>query len=237
MIGLSHIVLHVALCKSVARISQETPVSIHAVMAYRIRKPEMDEVFRVVRESPAVGTLEFDAPQGVYRLSVDVPHKNCSGTDYVVVLPDHDRQLSLKLSPGRSALAAARAFVAGDAAGIPSYLEPTIVLFGRGLACNATVTRPTNERVDLEFGSGAYYAAIYSEAAMSDSKSRVVALRLTDTGGGYHYVRIPTAFPRASNDWPSFERFNLTMDIAELTAGKPEDTLLCPHLFRTSVGG
>ena len=97
MIGLSHIVLHVTLCTSVARIAQEKPVPIHAVMAFRIRKPEMDQVFRVVRESPAVGTLEFDAPQGVYRLSVDVPHYNCSATDYVVVLPEHDRQISLKL--------------------------------------------------------------------------------------------------------------------------------------------
>lgn len=237
MIGLSHIVLHVALCKSVARPAQETPIPIHAVMAYRIRKPEMDEVFRVVRESPAVGTLEFDAPQGVYRLSVDVPHKNCSGTDYVVVLPDHDRQLTIKLSPGRSDRPVARAFVAGDAAGIPMYLEPTIVLFGRGLACNAPVTKPIGERVDLELGSGAYYTAIYSNAAMADPKSRVVAVRLTDTGGGYHYVRIPTIFPQAANDWPTYERFNLSMDIADLTAGKPEDTLLCPRLYKTSVGG
>jgi len=143
MFALSHIVLHVALCKSVAGIAQEKPVPIHAVMAYRIRKPEMDQVFNTVRESAAVGTIEFDAPQGVYRLSVDIPRYNCSGTAYVVVLPEHDRELSLKLSPGRSQLPAAPAFLAGDAAGIPMYLEPSIELFARGLACNAPVGHPS----------------------------------------------------------------------------------------------
>jgi len=64
-----------------------------------------------------------------------------------------------------------------------------------------------------------------------------VALRLTDTTGGYHYIRIPADFPPAPNAWPTYERFNLTMNIADFAASKPEDTLLCPRLFETSVGG
>jgi hypothetical protein len=63
----------------------------------------------------------------------------------------------------------------------------------------------------------------------------VVALRLTDSQGGYHYLRVPTNFLGWSEKWPSSGRVDVNEDVIDLVQPKPEDTLLCPREYETET--
>ncbi|HEY8298671.1 MAG TPA: hypothetical protein VIG32_11690 [Candidatus Baltobacteraceae bacterium] len=235
MLALSHVVLHLTLaCKSTAKLSAEAAVPIHVVLAYPVRAPEMDQTFKVQRDSDNVAIVEFDAPQGVYRLFADIGGKRrCGGVDYLVVLPDHDRSFALTLTD-RPVPPITPALVAGSAEMIA---HPTVVLFPKNTACNKSVGDPLSEPVDNEISPGAYYAAVNSAIGIHERGSRIIAVRLTDSSGGFHYIRVRIDFPNYTNGWPTFTHFNVSTDLIEYAADKPEDTLLCPPMYRTSVGG
>jgi hypothetical protein len=235
--GLSHIALHVTLCRSAATLSQKTPLALRVVLAYARRDPAMDRVFPIHRESDGTAVVEFDASQGVYRLTADLQKPRCGAMQFVAVLPDHDRDVSVKLEqgarPAAMVPAISPAIVAGDS---PAYEQPTVVLFTGTLACNAPVGRFASDPIVSESGAQGYYASIFSLAGIADPKSRTAALRLTDSSGGYHYIRLPMYYPSSPQAFASFERLNVTDDVLQYAAGKPEDTLLCPPLLRTSAG-
>jgi len=232
MPGVAHIVLHALLCASARRAPQSAAIPLRVVLAYAVRQPEMDRTFHVVRETPTTATVEFDAPQGVYNARVSVRNvRGCVGSEFLAVLPERDREITVDLSRANQPMSPA--LLAGDA---PAYVDPTIVLFGAATTCNNPVGMPTNDVIDAVTESQAFYANIYSPAAIADRRSRVVALRLTDSSGGYHYIRLPVDFPMSPNAWPFFQLFNITTDVIDFAAGKPEDVLLCPRLQKTSAG-
>ncbi|MGZ3506000.1 MAG: hypothetical protein ACXWNK_13735 [Vulcanimicrobiaceae bacterium] len=236
MVGLSHIVLHVALCKAVTRLPAQTSVDLRVVMAYRVREPEMDRTFRFVRGDEDETTVEYDAPQGVYRLQISLPKQyGCSDVEYLTVLPDHDREISATLRSGIST-PITPAIVAGAAPPATAYLHPTVVLVDKSVACGKDVGTPVTDGIDIENVPDAYYAKVTSPAILSSPAAHSVALRLTDASGGYHYVRVPLEFPPALNGWPTYQRLDVTTDFVDYVATQPEDTLLCPKIFRTTAG-
>ncbi|HEY8314154.1 MAG TPA: hypothetical protein VIG51_08240 [Candidatus Baltobacteraceae bacterium] len=232
MAGLSHIVLHVALCRAASRELTRAPLDLRVVMAYRVRKPEMDQKFTIPRGTSGTATVEFDAPQGIYRLMLATPKPApCSGVDYVAVLPDHDRDVSATLYDG-AAQPMTSLVVAGDR---PSYIHMAVMMFDGRVTCGGPVGNPAADAIDNVTGPGAYYASIYSPASAKDPKSRVVAMQIMDSSGGYHYLHVPTDFPQFLSGWPQYQRYDVTMDVVQYAATKPEDTLLCPPLNRTSA--
>jgi hypothetical protein len=237
MIGLSHVVLHVALCKAVTRLPAQTPVDLRVVMAYRVREPEMDRTFRFQRGDEDQTTVEFDAPQGLYRLELSLPKLHgCSDVDYVTVLPDHDREFSATLHPGVSTPPLTTAIVAGSAPASTSYLHPTVVLFDKTVTCKGAVGTPMTDGIETQNVMDAYYANISSPKAASNPKGFVAALQLTDASGGYHYIRVPVDLPAVPFNWPIYNRMDISTDFVDYVAGQPEDTLLCPKIFRGSAG-
>jgi hypothetical protein len=60
-----------------------------------------------------------------------------------------------------------------------------------------------------------------------------VAVRLKDSHGGYNYIRVPGEFLGMSLGWPSTGTFNVNEDVIDWIADKPEDTMLCPRLYKT----
>ena len=236
MVGLSHIVLHVALCKAVTRLPAQTPVDLRVVMAYRVREPEMDRTFRFTRGDEDETTVEYDAPQGVYRLELSLPKiHGCTDAEYLTVLPDRDREFSATLRPGISA-PVTPAIVAGTAPPATAYLHPTVVLIEKNVVCGKEVGTPTSNGIDIINVPDAYYAQVNDPAVLGNPAAYAVALRLTDASGGYHYVRVPIEFPPLVTRWPTYQRLDVTSDFVDYVATQPEDTLLCPKFTRTSAG-
>ncbi len=238
MYGFSHVILHVALCKSVARLAPETSVAVHVVLANPVRKPQVDEVLHIRRGSSERKTIEVEVPTGVYHLSLDVPEYGCSDVEFLAVLPLQDRQVYVNLAErGTTSPEPAPDIVAGTIKdGVPIYVHPTVVVFPRTVKCKGPVGEPVPDLVENESSFGAYYASIFSLKGIEEPGSRVVALRLTSASGGHHYIRIPVRFPPSPAAWASFQRFDVTMGMIDAIATKPDRTLLCPHFSMTSAG-
>lgn len=235
MFGLSHVALHVALCKTAASLPAKAPLSMRLLLTYsRGRDPAINRVFALHRDSDGTALVEFDAQQGVYRLTATLQSPRCAAVQYVAVLPEHDRDVTIALKEGPALLPPiSPAIVAGDS---PAYEQPTVVLFSRPLKCDEAVGHFASDPIVLETSAQGYYASIFSLAGIMDRKSRMAALRLTDSSGGYHYIRLPLFFPTSNQGFAGFERFNVNDDDLQFAAGKPEDTLLCPRLTSTSAG-
>ena len=234
MLGLSHIALHVTLCRQASALPLNAPLQARIVLAYARRDPAMNRVFLLHRESDGHAVVEFDSTQGVYRLSIETQKPHCGAMAFVAVLPDHDRDVNLTLEPGKpQPPPITPALVAGDS---PAYEQPAVVLLAQPIACDAPIGHFASDAVVMETNAQGFYASIYSPAGIANRKSRMGALRLTDSSGGYHYIRLPMYYPPAQQAFASFERFNVTDDVLAYAAGKPEDTLLCPRLSATSAG-
>ena len=90
-----------------------------------------------------------------------------------------------------------------------------------------------NADIRLETDSDGYYASIFPSPALASVMPAVVAMQLKDAQGGFHYVRLPGQV--YFSPWPSLLSFNVSEDVIDYVADKPEDTLLCPRMYKTSV--
>jgi hypothetical protein len=62
-----------------------------------------------------------------------------------------------------------------------------------------------------------------------------VAIRMKDSQGGFHYLRVPGNFLTMSSSWPSSGTMNVSEDVVDFVQDKPEDTLLCPREYETET--
>lgn len=235
---LSHVVMHVALCNAAARLGPQAELPVRVVVTDSIRRDVVDQTARITRYEGNNSSLDFDIPWGSYRASIrmHVGKITCSGMQYFAVLLNHNRSLTVQLHR-RMAFAPPPTIVMGTAPFAFSYVQPTVMVFGPGTKCNGAVGTPLNVRIDEVNDSDGYYASIYPTAALTPRAHYVVAVRMTDTQGGYHYVRVPSDFVGMSGSWPVLAQFNVTQNVIDWTAGKPEDTLLCPRLYKTETSG
>jgi hypothetical protein len=109
------------------------------------------------------------------------------------------------------------------------------MVFGGDTKCNGPIGTPIDAGIDQENDSDAFYATVYPNERLLRSRTMVVALRLTDSQGGYHYLRVPTNFLGWSEKWPSSGRVDVNEDVIDLVQPKPEDTLLCPREYETET--
>lgn len=237
--ALSHIVLHAALCNSALRLKPQTVLPLHVIVTDRIRRDVVDQTFRVVRENGNEGTSEFDIPWGIYRVSLNMKLRNtaCTAVSYFTVMADRPRTLTVSMheGPPRNVVPA---LVMGSAPLAFSYVQPTVVAFDKSLACNAGVGDPLDAGIVMENDSDAYYASIFPNPTLIAHAPPVIAVRLTDSHGGYHYIRVPAKFLQYAGRtaWPSTVSLNVNEDVIDYVADKPEDTLLCPHMYQVITG-
>lgn len=209
-------------------------VPVHIIATDKINRDVVDRVVNLDRGVGSAGVVSFELPWGTYRIRLQSLKPACSATAYLVLLKDVNRNVTVQLSEKPPA-AAMPTIVFGAAPFSFSYVNPALVIFPPPLACNAPITTPVAADIQTENDDDGYYSYLYANAALAQVPQPVTALRLTDSSGGYHYVRIPARDLGLSSRWPITEQFDVTDDVIDYVSGKPEDTLLCPKLLRTTV--
>ncbi len=233
---LAHVVLHVGFCRAISRAAEGTGIALRVHLADRIGRAQVDRVYRIQRGDDNEAILEFDSAFGIYRLDVEAPKYRCAATDYLVFIPGHDRSIT---EPLRDAPAPPPKplLLSGTAPQSFLYVEPTFVLFDKGAAaCDKPIPSPLPSNLTVENDQDAYYVWLYPDSSATTGTPELLTLRLRTPTHQYHYVRIPIAFPMPWGGWPSSIQFNVTQDMVDSLAGDPVNTLLCPKLWRTSVG-
>ena len=235
MTAAMHIVLHLMLCA--ATVHGAAPVrAVHVELDTRIGGSVVDRDFPVSGDNPFDTIVDLDAPRGEFLLEVDEAKSTCGATQFVFLIPEANRSISMKLTP-RGAQASMRSPMLFDGT-TPlgfDYAEPTVVLVDGKVACNQPVGDLPVIESQTEIDSDSYYASIFGYTSKSALPPKV-ALRLTDNAGGYHYIRmnIPIALGQT---WPNTATFNVTQDVIDQVVDKPEDTFLCPKLYKTTISG
>ncbi|HVS45666.1 MAG TPA: hypothetical protein VMS32_03290 [Verrucomicrobiae bacterium] len=235
MTAAMHIVLHLMLCT--ATVHGAAPVrAVHVELDTRIGSTVVDRDFPVSGDNPFDTIVDLDAPRGEFLLEVDEAKSTCGATQFVVLLPEANRSISMKLTP-RGAQASMRSPMLFDGT-TPlgfDYAEPTVVLVDGKVACNQPVGDLVTIESQTENDSDSYYVSIFGFTPQNAVPPNL-ALRLTDNADEYHYVRmnIPLALGQG---WPDTANFNVTQDIIDYVVDKPENTYLCPKLYRTRVTG
>lgn len=232
---LSHVALHVSLCSTVARAAAAREVPVQVRITDRLNRPTLEQTFQVQPGSANPARLEVDLPFGTYRLAMNAKVKNntCSAVEYFTVLAQHNRSVDVTLREGRVSNIPVPMIVMGESPFSFAYVQPTLMLFGKQAKCNGPVGDPVAADIHVESDSDGYYASIYPNPALVQASPAVVAMQLKDSQGGYHYVRIPG--PVSFSSWPTLLNFNVSEDVIDYVADKPEDTLLCPRMYKTTV--
>jgi hypothetical protein len=152
------------------------------------------------------------------------------------VIEDHNRSLNVSLQEG-PARPLVPAMVLGGLPFAFSYVQPTVVAFDKSVACNSPVGDPLDVGIVTENDSDGYYANIFPNATLEQHAPPVIAVRMTDSHSGYHYIRVPSKFARSLADLHGLTSMELDIneDVIDYVADKPEDTLLCPKGYVTEV--
>ena len=215
-----------------ARAKPDTTFSMRVQVSDRRDNVRVEKTFTFDRGYDDEKVVEFDVPQGTYRLRAQVAKYACSAESFEQFLPDRDRSISLRLSD----LAAAPLIpllLVGLAPQSFLYVHPTFVLLDKSSVCNKPVGSQLPSHIDLENDQDAYYAWLYSDPP--NNQPGQLALQLRTPTHQYHYVRVPIPFPPPPSRWPSIIQFDVSQDMVDELATEPTDTLLCPKLWETKV--
>ena len=236
--ALSHVILQVALCNSALRLKPQTELPLQVVVTDKINRDIVAQKFRVVRENGNDVSVGFDIPWGLYhaKLAMNYQRISCGASQYFTVLADHNRSLAMSLQEGPPKTLAP-AMVLGGLPFAFSYVEPTVVAFDKSVACNGPVGDPLDVGIVTQNDSDGYYADIYPNATLAQHAPPVIAVRMTDTHGGYHYIRVPARFSRdlTAHGGLSSMKLDVSEDVIDYVADKPEDTLVCPRGYVTEI--
>lgn len=236
MVALSHVILHLGLCSSVAKLKPETTIAIHVHATDKRDQVIVDRTFRVERGDDEERVVEFDIPWGIYRMEASVPKFNCNAAEYFSFLAEHDRSITETLADG-GAPTTTPMLLDGTAPQSFLYVKPTFVLFDKNVvACNKPLPDPLPSHIVVENDSDAYYAWLYNDAPLPPGTVPLLALRLKTPTHQYHYVRLPIPVELRWGGWPGSIEFTVTEDMVDELASEPVDTLLCPKLWSTSAG-
>lgn len=232
--ALSHIVMHLTLCSAAARLKTQAGLPVHITVLDKIDREVVDETVRVATSGAADSTAEFDIPWGLYlaEASLRAGRTQCAGAQFLSVIADHNRQLSVTLRSTPAALPVP-VIIQGDVPAEYSYTQPQVVLFGKGAKCNDPVGAPIDANIDQEDDDQAFYASLYPSASLLQNGPVTPALKLEDSAGGYHYVKIPNNFIQFGARRPGLSEIDIKDELIQFIAGKPEDTLLCFRTFET----
>jgi hypothetical protein len=234
VVGLEHIILHVGLCKAVARLAPRTAVAMRVDLTDRINRVVYERTVRFQRSTGNDTRVQFDSTWGTYKISLSVPKYGCNGVDFIDILQDHDRNMNTTLVDG-PANVTAPVLVAGSLPVSFAHVQPTLVAFPATLRCNGAVGDPQTDGIDNQLEQDAYYASMRTPALYHQPIAVTLAVRFAAASGGFHYIRVPFRFS-SGYTWPSVGELNIDDSIIDWAAQKTEDVLLCPRYYGTSVG-
>lgn len=234
MNGMAHIVLQLTLCSRMARAGPQATLPIEVRLTDRYGHTSLQKSFSVVRGEEPVKTVEFDSLRGVYFMQVVAPKQQCAADDFVSFLPDRTRSIPETMAPS-SKIPPTPFLMQGTAPISFLYAKPSVVLFGKSTTCDKQVDDPLPADIRIENDRDSYYVSMTADPSVQ-SRIGVIALSLQTATGENHYIRVPVPFEPPAAKWPSTVQFNVTDDVMDSIAGKPVDTLLCPKLYKTSVG-
>ncbi len=232
--ALEHIVMHLALCKAVARLSPRTTVAVRFVVTDKIGRTAVDRTVQIQRGTGTSVPVEFDTVWGEYRVDAAIPKYKCGGSELFYVLQDHDRTLDVTLSDVSRTFQMPIALVFGALPVSFAYAQPTVVTFSPTVPCNSTVSDPAPSGIDNEIEQDAYYATVRTPLLYQKPQSVTVALQLKDASGGYHYLRIPWQIGAGRYSWPNAYLINIDDGVIGSVAQGPEDTLQCLKGYMTT---
>ena len=234
--SLSHVILHLGLCSSVAKLKPETTIAIHVHATDKRDQVIVDRNFRVERGDDEDRVVEFDIPWGIYRLEASVPKYNCNAADYFSFLNEHDRSITETLADG-PAPPTMPMLLDGTAPQSFLYVKPTFVLFDKNaVACDKPVPDPlpsTHRR--RERFRRVLRMALQRRAAAPGHRSDAGA-STEDADASVPLRRLPVPVQLQWGGWPRSVEFTVTEDMVDELASDPVDTLLCPKLWSTSAG-
>lgn len=234
--ALSHIVMQLVLCNAATRLKTQAGVPVHVVMLDKVNRHVVDETVHVAASGAADGTAEFDVPWGTYLVQAQLHAGRaiCSESKFFSVLPNHNRQLDMQLQNGVTGTPVP-VIINGSLPSEFAYTQPTVVLFGKDAKCDSPVGTPLGANIDQQDDDQAYYANVYPSAALMKNMPVTPALRLTDSSGGYHYLKMPSNFLEFGGRRPSQDELDVKDELIDFIAGKPEDTLLCMRGYETTT--
>lgn len=233
MIPLSHVILHLGLCAPIERLPDTASFTARVRLINRVGQVPFQRTFRVERGDENVAIVEFDAPWGIYHLTIDVPKYACSADDYIAFRPNDSRSIPETLAVGPSG---AQVPILLDGAAPPSffYAKPTFVVFNAATTtCNKPIGAPLPLDLAVQEESDAYYASLFPQPPTPPNVTPLLALRLQTPTHQYHYIHLPITL--AWSRWPSSVELDVTQAMIEGIAEMPTGTLLCPHLWETST--
>lgn len=234
MLGVSHVILHLGLCGAMSRVSPPTMMATRVRVIDRIGRTQFDHTFKVSRGQSDEKIVSFDVARGVYYVQIDAPKYRCSTSDFLSILPEHDRTVKEKLADGGSQVQVPL-LLQGTAPPSFLYAKPAFVVFDKSVACNKPVNDPLPSRILVENDPDAFYTWVYSDPA-TQARIGALALSLETPSGDHHYIRVPMPNGYTASRWPFSVEFNVTEDIIDDLATQPVETLLCPKVRRTTVG-
>lgn len=233
MVGLEHVILNIGLCKSVARLAPRANVVMRVVVTDRINRSELDRTVTFARGTGDRTRFEFDSQWGTYRIVMSIPKYRCNAVDFLEVLTEHNRTMNTQLLDG-PANPMAPVLIIGSLPQSFAYAQPAVVMFPATQRCNGAVGDPQTTGIDNQLEQDAYYSSIRTPALYHQPISVTLAVRLQDSSGGFHYVRMPWKFPSGYN-WPSIGQLNIDDAVLGWVAEQTEDILLCPKFYGTTV--
>lgn len=237
MLALIHVMLHVGLCAPIAKLAPETTVALNVRLTDRTGRIALQRQFRVERGDEDQSVVEFDNAFGTYRLDVNAPKFGCSTNDFLYFLSDGTRSITEQL--GMTAPEPAiPVLVSGEAPQSMLYANPTFVMFDKSAAtCGKPIPAPlTTSHVTVENDGDSYYASLFNDDPSRAPDSEMLALRLQTSTHQHHYIRLSFPYPQPRYTWPTVILLNVSGDMMDALATDPVDTLLCPKMWRTSVG-
>ncbi len=235
MIGLSHIAMNLALCGAITRQGPDTPVDVRVRLINRIDKPNFDKTYHFARGYANAKMINFNAPFGVYALVIDAPKYHCSGFDWVLFIPNHDRTMNESLVDGTAPVPHPMLMV-GTLSSAFSYTNPTVAIFDKSQKCNAPVGDPLPLKTAVEYDQNSFYVWMYPDASLIPHAPVVVSVQIGAADGDSHFVRLKVPFPEPWHGFPDTWQFNITDNVIDGLATQKTETLLCPRLYETRVG-
>ena len=231
-----HIVLHLVLCTG-ARHGAAPVNAIHVALVNRIGNAAVDRTIAIPGDNPFDTIVDFDAPRGLFLLRVNQAKSACGAQQFVLLSPEANRSIPMTLLPRglQNAPRVPTLFNGATPLGF-DYAEPTVVLVSGSVGCDKPIGEILPVESVTENDPDGYYVAIFTYTSV-DALPPKIALRLTDNGGGYHYVRMNIPFSKPGQLWPNSATFDVDTGLIAEVLEKPEDTYLCLKLLRGSVSG
>lgn len=228
--------MHVVLCSSVIRQAANRDVPLRVVLTDKLDRTSLDQKFAVERGTTTQAPVEFDIPFGLYR--AQVTSGGCSAVQFISVLANVNRGVTVSLQQGATGNAPAPAIVQGTAPFEFSYVQPTVMVFPHTLKCNDPIGDPLPAQIDMDNEPDSYYAAIDPTQALRQAAPVTLVVRFADSHGGFQYLRVPLSEGVGwYTKWPILGQLNVSSDLIDMLASKPEDTLICVKMTKITESG